>query len=303
MLMEALFMLGETMLYRGDFAGARERFATAVTGYDDRERTKYWAAHTSHNAGITCRSNLAVCLWHLGYPEQAITVNREMVRLARAIGHPFSLAYALHHTAWLYQYCRIGAEVQAAAEEEITIAVAQRFDLWQATGTFFRGSGMFLQGKRDEAEPILRRAVDAFRTGGSELTLPCQLSVLGDACIQAGRYVEARKTLDEALAIAEKTDERCQEAELHRLKGELLLAESRDEAAAAECFHRAIETARRQRSRAWELRSTMSMARLWERQGRRAEARQALAAIYGSYTEGLTTPDLVDAKALLDTLA
>ncbi len=89
---------GETMLYRADFAGARDSFATAVAEYDDRERTKFWAAHTSHNAGVTNRCNLAVSLWHLGYPDQALKVNREMRQLAREIGHPFSLAYALHHT-------------------------------------------------------------------------------------------------------------------------------------------------------------------------------------------------------------
>src|SRR5262249_38088117 len=81
MLMEALFMSAETMLYRGDFAAARDRFATAVAKYDDRERTKNWAAHTGHNAGVTCRSNLAVTLWHLGYPGQALQANREMHQL------------------------------------------------------------------------------------------------------------------------------------------------------------------------------------------------------------------------------
>src|SRR5207248_5996930 len=115
--MEALFMSGETMLYRAHFAGARDNFASAVVDYDDRERTKFWAAHTSHNAGVTCRANLAVALWHLGYPDQALQVNQEMCRLARAIGHAYSLAYALHHTGWLYQHCRLGAEVRAAAEE------------------------------------------------------------------------------------------------------------------------------------------------------------------------------------------
>ena len=112
----------------------------------------------------------------------------------------------------------------------------------------------------------------------------------------------ARKALNEGLAVAEKNDDRCHEAELYRLQGELLLAESRDETAAEDCFSRAIETARRQQSKGWELRATMSLARLWQRQGRRDEARDALAAIYGTYTEGFTTPDLVDAKALLETL-
>ena len=163
---------------------------------------------------------------------------------------------------------------------------------------------MLLQGRREEALPLLLKGLDAFRATGAELTLPFQLSILGDAYTQAGRFEDARQALDEGLAIAEKNDDRCQEAELHRLKGELLLAESPDQAAAAEdCFRQAIETARRQQSKAWELRATMSLARLWQRQGRRDEARAALAAVYGTYTEGFTTPDLVEAGALLEALA
>jgi predicted ATPase len=127
--------------------------------------------------------------------------------------------------------------------------------------------------------------------------------MLGDAYTQLGRFADAHQALNEGLAVSEKNDDRCHEAELYRLKGELLLAESSDDAAAEECFRQAIETARRQQSRAWELRATMSLARLWQRQGRRDEARAALAAVYGAYTEGFTTPDLVDAGALLDRLA
>jgi predicted ATPase len=302
-MMEALFMSGGTMLYRAEFAGARDRFATAVAEYDDRERTKFWAGHTSHNAGVTCRSNLAVSLWHLGHPDQALKINREMLQLARQIGHPYSLAYALHHAGWLYQYCRLGAEVQAAAEEEMTIAAEQRFALWHATGTFFRGAGILLQGELEEAMPLLLKGLDAFRASGAELTLPFQLSTLGEALTQAGRFEDARQALNEALALAEKNDECCQEAELYRLQGELLLAESPDQTAAAEgWFRQAIETARQQQSKAWELRATMSLARLWDRQGHRDQARAALTTIYNTYTEGFTIPDLVDAKSLLETL-
>jgi predicted ATPase len=109
--------------------------------------------------------------------------------------------------------------------------------------------------------------------------------------------------LDEGLVLAEERDERFLEAELHRLKGELHLAEANNQAAAEGCFLTAIETARRQQSKAWELRGTMSLAKLWQRQGRRDEARAALAAVYGTFTEGFTTPDLVDAAALLNSLA
>jgi serine/threonine protein kinase/predicted ATPase len=301
--MEALFMAGETMLYRADFAGARDSLSTAVAEYDDRERTRFWSVHTSHDAGVTCRSNLAISLWHLGYPEQALKVNQEMLQLAREIGQPFSLAYALHHTSWLHQFCLLGAEVDAAAQEEIAIATKQGFALWHATGTFFRGAGLLLRGAPEEALPLLRKGFDAFRASGAELTLPLQLSTLGDAYTQAGRFEDARQALSEGLAIAEKNDERCQEAELHRLTGELLLAASPDQVAAADdCFRQAIETARRQQSKAWELRATMSLARLWQRTGRCDEARHALAAVHGSYTEGFTTPDLVAALAILNAL-
>jgi predicted ATPase len=128
--------------------------------------------------------------------------------------------------------------------------------------------------------------------------------MLGDAYTQTGRFGEALRSLDEGLAIAEKNDDRSQEAELHRLKGELFLAESPAQVGAVEdCFRQAIDIARRQQSRSWELRATMSLARLWQRQGRRDEARAALAAVYGTFTEGFTTPDLVDAAALLNSVA
>jgi tetratricopeptide (TPR) repeat protein len=302
-LMEALFMAGETKLYRADFAGARDSFAKAVAEYDDRERTKFWAAQTSHDAGVTCRSNLAMALWHLGYPDQALKINLQMRQLARAIGHPYSLGYALHHTCWLYQLCRLGAEVRAAAEEQIALAAKQSFALWHATGTFFLGGATVLEGRPEEGLLLLRKGLDAFRASGAELTLPLQFSTLSDAYTQTGRFEDARHALNEGLAISEKNDERCHEAELQHLQGELLLAASRDERGAEECFRQAIETAQRQQSRAWELRATMSLARLWQRQGRRDEARTALAAVYGTYTEGFTTPDLVDAKAQLEALA
>ncbi len=303
-MMEALFMSGETMLYRAQFSGARASFAAAVTEYDDRDRTRFWAVHTGHNAGITHRSNLAVSLWHLGYPDRALELNREMLQLAREISHPFSLAYALHHTAWLNQCCGLGAAVQSAAEELIEVATAQGFALWRATGTFFNGAGKLLQGRTEDALPLLVSGIDAFRATGAELTLTFQLSTLGDAHTQAGRFDEAREALNLALAIAEENDERCHEAELYRLSGALLLAEAPERRSAAEeCFRRAIDTARSQESKGWELRATMSLARFRIREGRRGEAHQSLAAVVATYTEGWTTPDLVEAAKLVESMA
>ena len=193
--------------------------------------------------------------------------------------------------------------MQAAAEEETKIAADQGFPLWHALGRLHNGAGVLLQGRREEGLPLLLDGFQEFRATGAEVRVAAYLSMLGDAYMQCGKLAEARAALDKGLAAAEKSDDRTREAELHRLKGELLLAESADQIDEAEAsFHRAIEVARRQQSRAWELRATMSLARLWQKQGRRDLARAALSAIYNAYTEGFTTADLVDAKRLLDAL-
>ena len=304
MLMEALFAEGVTKFYRGEFADARVLFETAISSYDHRERTKAWAAHTGHNAGVTHRNYLALALWQLGYADQAKEMDTEARELADSIRHAFTTAHAIDFTACLYHHCRVGSEVQRAAEQEIALATEQGFQLWHALGTLHQGAGMSLQGRMDHAIPVLLEGLQSFRATGAGLRIPYYLGMLGNAYTQAGRFEDAHRVLDEALATAEKNDDRYQEAELYRLAGELALSESPGDAAAAEAsFTRAIALARRRKGKAWELRATMSLARLWQRQGRREDARSALAAAYGSCTEGFTTPDLVDAKTLLETLA
>jgi tetratricopeptide (TPR) repeat protein len=303
MKMEALFQLGWTMLFRADFVGAREHFGKAIAGPDDPERTKKWASVTGQNSGVAHRSFLSLTLWHLGCPDQALKVNREVCELARELGRPYDLCQALQARDWLYNLCRLGADAQTAVEEQLDLASKQGFAWFRAEGTLNKAAGAALQGRPNEAVALVLRSLDAIRAIGAGYRVSYALSVLGDVYTQVGRFEDARRTLNEGLALAEKNDDRFQEAELHRLKGELHLAEANDQAAAEGCLHTAIETARRQQSRAWELRATMSLARLWQRQGRRDEARAALAAVYRTYTEGFTTPDLVDAAALLEALA
>jgi predicted ATPase len=301
MLMEALFLPAVTLVFRGEFATARAHCARALAQYDDRHRTRFWADITGEDSGVAHRCYLSVALWHLGQPDQALKLNHEAVGLARAIGHPFTLAFALEHRAWLHNQCRLAAEARAAAEEEIAIATEQGFSYWLASATLFKADSLVLQGQWSEALPLLLKGLHDLRATGTGLDLTFHLGFLGAACTRAGRFEDAMKALNEGLAVAEKSDERFYEAELHRLKGELQ-AESPDKAAAEESFRKAIATARRQQSKAWELRATTSLARLWQQQSRREEARLTLAAVYGTYTEGFTTPDLVDAAALFETL-
>jgi urea ABC transporter urea binding protein len=302
MLMEALFLQGLTLLYRGDFAGARDHCTRALADYDDAERTLFWSAQTGQHSGVTTRCYLALALWHLGCSDQALAINRQMRELAEKIAQPFSMEYALHHTGWLHQHCRSGTEVEAAADEEIRIAVDQGFVFWRASGTLYKAAALLLQGRLEEGLQLLQEGLDAYRGTGAGLAVPYYLSILAAAQMEAREFESARRSLDESLALAEKNDDRFQEAELFRLKGELLRAEAGDQSGAEDCFRRAIETARRQQSKAWELRATMSLARLWRKQGRHAEAHAVLVDVHRSFTEGFSTPDLVDATALLATL-
>jgi predicted ATPase len=301
-LMEALFLEGLTRLYRGDFAGARESCARALADYDDRARTAFWAAQTGEDSGVTHRCYLALACWHLGAPDRALALNREARDLARSLQQPFTLEYALHHTGWLHQHCRLGVLTQAAGDEEMRIAIEQGFLFWHASGTLYAGAGLLLRERSEEGLQLLQKGLEAYRATGAGLGLPYYLSILGEAFTQTNRFDEARHAFDEAFALVEKNDERFQEAELHRLRGELYLAEAGDETRAETCFRQAISLARSQQSRAWELRATTSLARLRYRQDRGHEAFTTLTAAFGYFTEGLHTPDLIAAAALLKEL-
>jgi hypothetical protein len=180
--------------------------------------------------------------------------------------------------------------------------VEQGFLFWHASGTLYSAAGLLLLGRLEQGLRLLQEGLEAYRSTGAELAVPYYLSIMADGCTQVGRFAEAHAALNEALALAEKNDERFQEAELHRLKGELLLAESGDQTGAEQFFLRAVEIAQRQRSKAWELRATTSLARLRRKQSRSEEAFRALSTVHAAFTEGFRMPDLVDAGALLENL-
>jgi predicted ATPase len=167
-----------------------------------------------------------------------------------------------------------------------------------------QGWAQVAQGQREDGLAQMRHGLAALRATGAALRLPYYLALLAGACGQTGQAAEGLTLLAEALAQAHKTGECWPEAELHRLKGELLLSLSADNHAEAEgCLHQALVIARRQQAKALELRAATSLSRLWRQQGKRTEAHQLLAEIYGWFTEGFDTADLQEARALLDALA
>ena len=249
-----------------------------------------------------CRGHATWPIWMLGYPDQARQSIRESLTLAQELAHPFSLAIALNTAAVGYQFRREVRAVQKRAEELMALSTEQSFPQWLAYGTILRGWALTAQGEGAEGISQMRKGLAARRATKAELQRPYFLGLLAEAYGEAGQAEEGLSVLDEALAIVDNTGERNWEAELHRRKGELLLALSEENQAEAEaCFYRAVEIARRQSAKSLELRAVMSMSRLWQ-QEKPQEAHQLLSEIYGSFTEGFDTADLKEAKSLLEEL-
>jgi tetratricopeptide (TPR) repeat protein len=242
----------------------------------------------------------AMVLWLLGYPEQAMERTHESLTVARELAQAHTLSVALFWAAWLHQYRREGPLTQERAEACLALATEHGLAPNVALGTILRGGALAAQGQGEIGIAHLRQGVAAWRAAGSEVGLTNFLAFLAEAYGYAGQTTEGLHVLAEALAFAHATGERSWEAELYRLKGEQLLTlPPSSPTTPEECFCQALEIARRQQAKSLELRAAMSLSRLWQRQGKRAEGRELLAPIYGWFTEGFDTADLQDARALL----
>src|SRR5437667_6406661 len=180
--------------------------------------------------------NWAVALWYLGYPDQALKRIASAIAFAKELNQPFNLAFAWHHAGWLHQHCRLARETRECGEAEIAIASEQGYTFWVATGTLYRASGLLLEGQAQAALEQIQKGIALYRATGAELALPYYYSFLADAYWKCGRTEDALRTLEEALATAHRTEDRFSEAELYRLKGEVLLSRpAADEAEAEAC--------------------------------------------------------------------
>ena len=265
--------------------------------------------------GVFCRCFAAHTLWHLGYPDQALQHIQQALTLAQELAHPFSRALALAYAAMLYQFRRETQLAREAAETAIGLCQEQGFAYYLAWVTVMRGWALTAQRQGDEGMAEMRRGLDAIRATGARLRQPYYLALLAEACGQTGEVEAGVKMLAEGLGAAHHHGECWQEAELYRLQGELLIGSHDPRASRSQpsgcqtidtrverCFHQALAIARRQHAKSLELRAAMSLARLWKRKGKRAEAYDLLVPIYHWFTEGFDTADLRDAKALLGEL-
>jgi predicted ATPase len=296
--------LGSTLFNLGAATAAQTHFAQGITLYDpDQHRSS--AFLYGDDAGVMCHMYAAWALWYLGYPTQGLAHSQEAVTLAQQSAHPFSLNFVLTLTAVFHSFRREGRPTQERAEAAMRLAKEQGFQLWVAYSAILRGWALAQQaGQAQEGIAQIEQGLTAWRATGAEAGRSRWLALLAEAYSMSGQSEAGLTVLAEALVHVEHTGERYYEAEIHRLKGELLLQQSSSNQTEAEnCFHLALEIARKQQAKSLELRTATSLARLWQQQGKRQEAHDLLTPVYHWFTEGFDTLDLKDAKALLDELA
>jgi TOMM system kinase/cyclase fusion protein len=301
-LMMAHRAIGQTLFWLGAPAAAHTHFVQGIALYDSKQH-RALAFLYGDDVGVYCRSLSVVTLWQLGYPAQGLTQSQEALTLAQQIAHPYSLGFALSAAAEFHQFCREVGAAQERAETTISLAKKHGFPFWMAIGSILRGWALAQQGQAQEGIEQINQGLIAFRVTGAEGARSYFLALLAEIYGTMGQPEAGLMALAEALALVDKTGERFYEPELYRLKGALLLQQNTANQAEAEsCFARAMTIAQNQQAKSWELRATMSLSRLWQQQGKRAEARELLAPIYGWFTEGFDTADLQEAKVLLEEL-
>jgi predicted ATPase len=259
-----------------------------------------------HQVGLSpqvlSQAFLGIAVFCLGFPDQALARNNAAIAEARRLAHPPSVAVSLALGTSVLSLLGDDAAFDEWADQLTAVATEQDFPFWRVAGTILRGWATVKNGDVAEGMSLLRSGSAAHRATATELWMPHHIALLARACEIAGRIEEASTLFDEAWQIADRTGERWFVAELYRHKGQLLLRQGHTEAA-EELYRKALSIAEEQGAKLWELRATMSLARLRRDQDRRAEARDLLAPVYGWFTEGFDMPDLKQAKALLDELA
>jgi predicted ATPase len=239
----------------------------------------------------------------LGYPEAALAGTERALREARETGLAGSLMQAMMWTSLTQLISGNYATAQAQSDEMIGMAEEKGSAYYKASGMLRRAGVLALTGNPSDAVSIFTSAIRVFRSAGTRLYFPVWLSLLARAYGELGQFDQAWSYIGEAITMVETTKQTWYEAEVHRIAGEIaLMSPERDAAKADACFERALAVARAQQAKSWELRAAICMARLWREQGKRDEARELLAPVYGWFTEGFDTLDLKQAKALLDEL-
>jgi predicted ATPase len=306
-LLEGHMTLAQALASAGEMTSARGHFEQGLALCDSQQYCSYTSLF-GVDLAVFCLSMASHTLWGCGYADQALARSREALARAQELMHPFSQAVALAYAAMLHQLRREWDAAYERATAAVALCTEQEFAYYLAWGTIIQGWTLPVQGRTTEGIAQMQQGLTALQTMGAVLRRPYYLALMAGVYGDSGQTGEGLRVLAEAFAEVQKTGERFWEAELCRLKGDLLvqametgLHPAQMEAAEA-CFRQALAIARRQQAKAWELRAAVSLSRLWQHQGKTGTARQLLGEVYGGFTEGLETADLQGARALLEAL-
>jgi predicted ATPase len=293
-------LAGTALMLTGEFAEALVHLNQAIALYDPAEHRPL-ATQFGHDVEVAALGDRSWTQWLLGYPEAARTDAERALKNAREIGQAATLMWTLSHVAILHTLYGDRDAAAARAQELVALAEEKGSTYWKAIGMASRGCLLALTGRASDAIDMLASAITALRAMGFIFWMPLYLPHLARAHGQLGQLDEAWRCIGEAITAVEITKERWCEAEVHRVAGEVALRSPEPDAVKAQRhFEAALAVAREQQAKSWELRAAISMARLWRDQGKRGEARELLAPVYGCFTEGFDRPDLKEAKTLLD---
>ncbi len=319
--------VGFSHIYAGHFAAAQEQLDRVLALYDTESHRASLHALVSLDMvdpRVVCGAYTAQLLWFRGYADQARSQMEAACTLALELAQPYLVATALNLRTLLAATVEPVEVVARYAAEHIEYARQQGFPHWATLGMVMQGWALARQGQTARGVEQITQGLAAWRDTGMHLGQTCILSLLADAYGRNSQEEEGVLILEKALALAEDTGEYFNQAELYRLKGELLLQRASQKSKvkgqkskiktspqpltpspqeAEVCFLKAIEIAQQQQAKSLELRATVSLARLWHQEGKSLAARQVLAPLYAWFTEGFATDDLCAAKSLLDTLA
>jgi predicted ATPase len=294
---------GISLLHTGDIAQCRPHFDRAIALYDPVEHRQL-ATRFGGDIGVTILSWRSTALWVLGYPVSARADAEHALSNARDTGHAVTLMYALTRVSMIHVCCGNYTAASAEADELVTLADEKGSPLWKAFGVSCQGWLAAMTDKAADAVQIITSGIGTARSTGSTLWTPLNLSHLARAYGALGKFDDAWGCIGEATTAMATAKETWWEAEVHRIAGEIAWKSPEPDVAKAQpYFERALAIARQQQAKSFELRASMSLARLWRSQGKVQQARELLAPVYGWFTEGFDTRDLKDAKALLDGLA
>jgi class 3 adenylate cyclase/predicted ATPase len=295
-------MMGIVQLYRGELVDARVHFDQAMDLYNPAERDEL-AARFGQEPAVATLSFRANALWFLGFPDAALSDVEQAIKQAREIHHAATLMYSLTLTAFALILCGNYASAKMHSDELISLADQKGALAWKALGMILEGWLLLLAGNALDAVQLITSGISAYRSTGGRLNLPYHLSVFAKAYADVGELDRACQYINEALTVAEATKERLYDAEIQRTAGEIALMSPEPGTTKAEAyFDRALVIAQSQKAKSLELRAAISLARLWRDQGKRQQARDLLAPVYGWFTEGFDTLDLKQARTMLDEL-